>query len=766
ELDVWADRVAAWGRYVFAVGQDEVVVIDAGNPRQPEPIATIEYDGHYYDAPVRAVPGFLLVRDPNRIWVFDVRDPTEPTVHQTIEDPVCSPWYELEIDIAGGLLVQGGGVCGIQTLDLSECTGPESAPSVNFTTSPPVPSAGDAVRFDNHTSGSPTDWLWDFGDGTTSTVEAPTRVFENPGTYTVSLTATNSHGSSTGSLTFEVLDEPEPPVADFRWAGTELSTRNPVEFFDESTGRPAWWSWDFGDGYRSSESDPIHFYSLPGSYEVTLEVGDGVDASSVTKTITLEAPVLDGAFLLNAVGEVIAAAAAVPGRHNTYWRTDLTVFNPADETRGLWFWFLPRGGQDNRDAALKTWINVHPMQTVTMESVLGNHFGVEDTAGALVTALPNLLTLGSRTFTEAAGGGSFGQAIPSVWTDTMPVGVASQAILGLRQDADFRSNAGFVNLTDRTQWFTATVVAETGDVVEEARLTIGRFGCLQIDRALPTLGESGLDRGTIIIDAPPDEIQAYSSIIDNRTGDAVFIPARCIGLEPASLEWIVPAVASVRGASGTRWRSQLELVNTSSEPAAVTLTLMETGAHAAPNRSHELTVESGRLVRIDDVVEGLFGLRTSGALLISSSAEIQPTSRTWTTSTADASSDGTYGQYVPAVPATELLTSSRPASILDLRENADFRSNVGFANPSSEPATIEVRAFSELGELLATTTVELGPWEHRQDNRFLDTLGGVERATLVLSVQQGAAVAYGSVVDNRTGDPVLKWAVEHGQYVR
>ncbi|MEE4271692.1 MAG: hypothetical protein V2I67_08460, partial [Thermoanaerobaculales bacterium] len=38
ELDVWADRVAAWGRYVFAVGQDEVVVIDAGNPRQPEPI--------------------------------------------------------------------------------------------------------------------------------------------------------------------------------------------------------------------------------------------------------------------------------------------------------------------------------------------------------------------------------------------------------------------------------------------------------------------------------------------------------------------------------------------------------------------------------------------------------------------------------------------------------------------------------------------------------------------------------------------------------
>ena len=44
-------------------------------------------------------------------------------------------------------------------------------------------------------------------------------------------------------MDLEVLGDPEPPVADFRWTGIELSTLNPVQFFDESTGRPTSWSW-------------------------------------------------------------------------------------------------------------------------------------------------------------------------------------------------------------------------------------------------------------------------------------------------------------------------------------------------------------------------------------------------------------------------------------------------------------------------------------------------------------------------------------------
>ena len=53
------------------------------------------------------------------------------------------------------------------------------------------------VQFYDQTIGGPTSWLWDFGDGTTSTDQNPVHVYTT-GWYDVHLTATNSYGSSTG----------------------------------------------------------------------------------------------------------------------------------------------------------------------------------------------------------------------------------------------------------------------------------------------------------------------------------------------------------------------------------------------------------------------------------------------------------------------------------------------------------------------------------------------------------------------------------------
>lgn len=51
------------------------------------------------------------------------------------------------------------------------------------------------VSFIDQSTNNPTSWLWNFGDGTTSTQQNPTKVYPNAGTYTVTLTATNAHGS-------------------------------------------------------------------------------------------------------------------------------------------------------------------------------------------------------------------------------------------------------------------------------------------------------------------------------------------------------------------------------------------------------------------------------------------------------------------------------------------------------------------------------------------------------------------------------------------
>ena len=55
------------------------------------------------------------------------------------------------------------------------------------------------VNFSDISTGSPVSWLWDFGDGSSSTIQNPSHIYLNPGKYTVSLTITDSQTSSTES---------------------------------------------------------------------------------------------------------------------------------------------------------------------------------------------------------------------------------------------------------------------------------------------------------------------------------------------------------------------------------------------------------------------------------------------------------------------------------------------------------------------------------------------------------------------------------------
>ncbi|KUG10028.1 cell surface protein [hydrocarbon metagenome] len=70
-------------------------------------------------------------------------------------------------------------------------------PGADFTADPssgPVPLF---VQFTDTSTGMPTTWLWDFGDGTIATGQHPIHTFTSPGTYTVNLTATNPNGNDT-----------------------------------------------------------------------------------------------------------------------------------------------------------------------------------------------------------------------------------------------------------------------------------------------------------------------------------------------------------------------------------------------------------------------------------------------------------------------------------------------------------------------------------------------------------------------------------------
>ena len=139
-----------------------------------------------------------------------------------------------------------------------------------------------------HTTGSPiTNWNWDFGDGTTSTSQNVAHTFPAPGTYKVKLTISDASCMSADSASVVI---PGPPVAAFTAPAACISF--PTSFKDESTGNSLFdWNWDFGDGYVSHNSNPVHTYGSPGTFNVSLTVTDITGCSNtVTHPVIVSAP--------------------------------------------------------------------------------------------------------------------------------------------------------------------------------------------------------------------------------------------------------------------------------------------------------------------------------------------------------------------------------------------------------------------------------------------------------------------------------------------
>jgi PKD repeat protein len=153
-------------------------------------------------------------------------------------------------------------------------SGSGSGPKASFTVdkrSGPKPLT---IQFTDTSTGLPTMWMWDFGDGTNATIANPSHIYQNAGVFTVKLTASNLAGTDTKTETdyISVTGDIPPPVAMFE--GTPLSGSVPltVQFTDLSIGPPTKYTWDFGDGITSDQANPSHTYTNPGSYTVQLTV--------------------------------------------------------------------------------------------------------------------------------------------------------------------------------------------------------------------------------------------------------------------------------------------------------------------------------------------------------------------------------------------------------------------------------------------------------------------------------------------------------------
>jgi uncharacterized protein (TIGR02145 family) len=150
----------------------------------------------------------------------------------------------------------------------------ENLPVADFTATPTSGTAPLTVNFTDQSTNNPTSWLWNFGDGNSSTMQNPEHTYQNEGDYTVELSVMNLFGGgyAVKENYISVTSGGNLPVADFTATPTSGTAPLTVNFTDQSTNNPISWLWNFGDGNSSTMQNPVHTYQNEGDYTVELSV--------------------------------------------------------------------------------------------------------------------------------------------------------------------------------------------------------------------------------------------------------------------------------------------------------------------------------------------------------------------------------------------------------------------------------------------------------------------------------------------------------------
>jgi len=284
--------------------------------------------------------GDALQRDQTTIYVDGI-DVTSDFINEA-GDPWSSlaagNYIEMElpegVDADSVIVVhhfEGGGSQVIMTLGDTTIP-PVPVPVADFTAGPTSGTAPLSVQFTDTSTGSPTSWSWDFGDGNTSAEQNPVHTYEIAGTYTVTLAAANAYGSDTETKTdYITVSEPLPSV---------------IFFDDFEDGNYDGWTktWDF-----------IYMTSSPaiGNYAVELvKYGDMERIIPTTGYTGINVSFWMGAYKLEKTESVRA-----------YWTSDGSNWNllkqinngdPEEDGRLHFFSFeLPASADNNPDFGLR-----------------------------------------------------------------------------------------------------------------------------------------------------------------------------------------------------------------------------------------------------------------------------------------------------------------------------------------------------------------------------------------------------------------------------
>ncbi|HEU4522540.1 MAG TPA: PKD domain-containing protein [Thermoanaerobaculia bacterium] len=555
------------------------------------------------------------------------------------------------------------------------------------------------------------------------------------GTWRFYVTASNSAGESTPSNTATVTISTKPAiplVASFTWSPASPVADDPVSFTDTSTGGVTSRLWNFGDGTTSTQATPVKRYTMAGTYTVTLTVYRGGESRVASRSIAIAArtPALPPVETYRSVVPVSAQSEGVAG---SQWRTELTLFNAGTEGVTADLIFVPGTGSGVQNRS----VFVSPRQAVTYANALRDVFGMSAGSGAIAieatgaTITPQLKVT-SRTFNDAAGG-TYGLAVPDIVTGELQT---TLFVAGMTTNSQYRTNVGLVNRGTVAMVAALTLYASDGSILATANavLPANSFRQEALGTLFPAVDKRDLANMSMrVVVGASNALSVYASVVDNLTHDPLYVGGMP---QPARDAAIIPVVGRGPGANGTFWSSDVTLFNPTNSAASTVLTYR--------NRQRVVSLAPFQTVVIGDILGNLGVDSGIGMLTIDGRAIV--TSRNYT----PAPDGGTFGQSIDAAPA---FTSS--TYVTGLHNDGSFRANLGFVNADNEGATVTVTLFTANGAEAGRTSVQVQGRDMIQTSVASLFPGLTGQFTLRAESSNSAMFAYGSVVDNGSGDPVF-----------
>lgn len=201
-----------------------------------------------------------------------------------------------------------------------------------------VDTTGLVYSFVDASSGSPSNWSWNFGDGNTSTTQNPTHTYSLSGNYYVCLTISDSATGCLNTVCSNITVLNANCFSSFTYTPDSLGAG--VSFFDQSMSNAVGWLWDFGDSTTSIMQNPYHVYNNQGYYNVCLTVSDSNTCNITYCTLV----VTDTSSLCNSNFTYIVDTSGL-----VYSFTDVSSGNPSN-----WSWNFGDGNTSNLQNPIHT----------------------------------------------------------------------------------------------------------------------------------------------------------------------------------------------------------------------------------------------------------------------------------------------------------------------------------------------------------------------------------------------------------------------------